>query len=112
MKDKKEIIEMSLKLKNSSGASTLYLQRESRTRYRVLRLETEGSSHWGISFTPEGGVKSLDENSDAMQGLGRCTSVQVGEVYLSGTEMRAGTREELEAALKKAQVAAFDPEEI
>lgn len=96
----------------SKKPAVLHLQRKGR-QYDVMALEMEGSRRWVLAFgKARGEVVNLDHESDAMQCWGLSTKVQVGHVVLGASEMKASSLDELKAALKSADLRAFDPEEI
>ncbi len=101
-----------LRLKTSSGMATLELARKGR-RYDVRSFEVDGHPGRVLAFKASGpGVENLDETSDARQCFGVSTRIRIDGVLLDSSEMRASSLEELEAALRKAKVQPFDPEEI
>ena len=79
------------------------------------KLEVDGRPELcNLGFSPKGtGVENLDEQSDAIQCFNISTQVRVdGNVLLGSREMKAASLEELQAALAKTKLLAWNREEV
>lgn len=99
-------------VKTPAGQATMTLSRKGRI-FSVDDFVVAGRPELCLAFAPGGpGVENLDECSDMAQCFNLSNKVRYGTVVLGSTEMRANSREELEYALKRVKVQAFNPEEI
>lgn len=99
-------------VRTPAGKARLVLERTGRT-YAVRQFDVEGRDGLSLAFAAEApGFENLDTTSDVAQVFNLSTKVRCGSVILGSTEMRANSIEELEHALKRAKVRAFNHEEI
>lgn len=101
-----------LKVHTPAGNATLVLARKGR-RFTVLSFEVDGNPDLSLAFAPDTpGFENLDENSDAAQCFNLSHRIRYGSVILDSLEMQANSIEELEYALKRAKLRAYNHEEI
>lgn len=101
-----------LSVKTPAGPAVLTLTRKGRV-YSVDDFVVADRPELSLAFSPTGsGVENLDESSDIAQCFNLSSKIRYGGVVLGSTEMRANSREELEYALKRVKVQAFNHEEI
>lgn len=101
-----------LKVHTPSGKATLVLSRNGR-KFTVVSFEVDDNPDLSLAFAPAApGFENLDETSDIAQCLNLSSRVRYGDVILDSLEMRANSIDELEYALKRAKVRAYNHEEI
>lgn len=101
-----------LSLKTPAGTGILVLERTGR-KYTVVSFEIPDHPELSLAFAPDGpGVENLDDNSDIAQCFNLSSKVRYNGVVMGSLEMRANSFEELQYALSRVKVRAFNHEEI